>query len=85
MCQRAPACGIDHEVDDLLAHAAVLQVQNIGSAQAVGGVRIPNLAQDDFLANAPLGQYFDISHAGRRRLRLRAANHEQSDGHNNCR
>ena len=35
---RTAAGGIDHEVDDFLAHTAILEVQNLGGAQAVDGM-----------------------------------------------
>ena len=56
---------VDHEIDDFLAHPAVLKVEDIGSTQAIHRMGVSNLAEDDFVAETRLGQHLDVRQAHR--------------------
>ena len=51
---------VDHDIDDPLADAGVLEIDDLRSAQMIHRVRITNLADDDFVADAPHAEGFDM-------------------------
>ena len=56
------ARGVDHEINDLVADATVLQIDDLGCRQVVHHLGIADVAENDFVTEAGLGQRFHIAH-----------------------
>jgi len=65
LCSAMRACGVDHEVDDFLADATVLQIDDFSSRQMILCLGIADLAENDFVTDPRLYQRFHIRQAKR--------------------
>ena len=54
---------VDHEVDNLFAHAAFLEVDDLSGRQVIHRLGIADLAEDDFVTDTGFCQRLYISHA----------------------
>src|SRR5437867_5046978 len=61
--RRRGAGGVDHEINHLLADAAVVQVHDVRCAQLIVRVRSADLADDDLVAHAGFRHRLDVRHA----------------------
>lgn len=52
--------GVDHEIDDVLTHAGLVEVDNVGGAQMVNRVGRLDLADDDVVRDAGSDHCFDV-------------------------
>src|ERR1035437_3886147 len=56
---------VDHEINHLVAHAGIAQINDVRRAQMIYRVRILDLADDDLFADARLGERLHVRDAQR--------------------
>ena len=67
--RRAGARRVDYEIDHFLADSSVFQFDDLRGVQAIHGVRVPNLAEDDLVTESVFGQHLDVGQPKRLTLR----------------